>query len=214
METATAETGAQKKTLNINFRFDDWEVRDARPPMSEEEFIAFCRQNPDLRIEQDKYGNIRIMPPVSFESGNYESEVLVSLGIWNRRSNLGKTFSPSTLFILPSGEKRMPDAAWISLEKVEQLSPEARKSFARVVPDFVIEIRSPSDDIRELKKKMTDSWIANGVQLAWLLDPETKTAWIYRADGAVEEQQGFDGALSGEGVLPGFEFDLSLLKKS
>ena len=212
METATAKTAAPEKTTNIHIRFDGWEVQDARPPMTEAEFIKFCGQNPELRIEQDQDGNILIMPPVSFDSGNYESEMMISLGIWNRQTKLGKTFSPSTLFILPSGEKRMPDAAWIALEKVEKLTAKQRKTFARLVPDFVVEIRSPSDDLPALQKKMTDSWIANGVRLAWLLDPDSKTAWVYRADGSVEEVQGFEGALLGEELLPGFVFDLGVLK--
>ncbi|MCB0533780.1 MAG: Uma2 family endonuclease [Lewinellaceae bacterium] len=212
MEARTAKTATPEKTTNISIRFDGWEVQDARPPMSEAEFLAFCRQNPDLRIEQDKNGNILIMPPVSFDSGNFESEMMVSLGIWNRQTETGKTFSSATLFILPNGEKRMPDAAWISLEKTTQLSAAERKSFAEIVPDFVVEIRSPSDDLQSLKTKMTDSWMANGVRLAWLLDPATKTAWIYRSNGTVEEILGFDRALSGEDVLPGFSFDLQVLK--
>ncbi len=212
MEASTAKSATPEKTTNISIRFDGWEVQDARPPMSEAEFLAFCRQNPDLRIEQDKNGNILIMPPVSFDSGNFESEMMVSLGIWNRQAETGKTFSSATLFILPNGEKRMPDAAWISKEKTIQLSAAERKSFAEIVPDFVVEIRSPSDDLQSLKAKMTDSWMANGVRLAWLLDPSTETAWVYRANGTIAEIQGFDQALSGEDVLPGFSFDLGILK--
>lgn len=212
METAAVRTAVPEKTTNVSIRFDGWEVLDARPPMSDEEFFAFCRQNPDLRIEQDKHGNILIMAPVSFDSGNFESEVLISIGIWNRQTKLGKTFSPSTLFILPSGEKRMPDAAWIAQEKIDQMPPEERKTFAHIAPDFVVEIRSPSDNLAELQAKMSDSWIANGVRLAWLIDPADKNVWIYRADGSVEQVSGFSGKLSGETVLPGFELDLSIFE--
>lgn len=212
MEGSTAKTATPEKTTNISIRFDGWEVQDARPPMSEAEFFDFCLQNPDLRIEQDKNGNILIMPPVSFDSGNYESEFLGDLVNWNRQDQSGKTFSSATLFVLPNGEKRMPDAAWISSEKIEKLTSAERKTFAEIVPDFVVEIRSPSDDIQALKTKMTDSWIANGVRLAWLIDPEDKKAWIYREDGSVEEIQGLNRKLSGEGVLPDFEFDLAVLK--
>ncbi|MBK8969135.1 MAG: Uma2 family endonuclease [Lewinellaceae bacterium] len=212
MEARTAKTATPEKTTNISIRFDGWEVQDARPPMSEAEFQAFCQQNPDLRIEQDKNGNILIMPPVSFDSGNFESEMMVSLGIWNRQAESGKTFSSATLFILPNGEKRMPDAAWISLEKTAQLSAADRKSFAEIVPDFVVEIRNPSDDLQALKTKMTESWIANGIRLAWLLDPATETAWVYRSNGTVEEIQDFEQTLSGEDVLPGFSFELRILK--
>jgi Uma2 family endonuclease len=104
----------------------------------------------------------------------------------------------------------MPDAAWITHEKVDAMPPAERKQFAHIVPDFVVEIRSPSDDLGELQTKMRDSWIGNGVQLAWLIDPEQQTAWVYRADGTVETIEDFNQCLSGEEVLPGFE--LSLLR--
>lgn len=210
MDTIFAQSGIPEQTTQVTIRFDGWELRDARPPMTDEEFITFCRQNAAFRIEQDQYGNILIMAPVSFDSGNFESEVLGDLVLWNRQTQKGKTFSPSTLFILPNGEKRMPDAAWIEQSRVDQLSSDERKSFAHIVPDFVVEIRSPSDNLDALQTKMTDSWIANDVRLAWLLDPASRTAWIYRPDGSVELVPDFTGKLSGEDVLPGFELDLGM----
>ena len=204
---------ASPKNGKITLRFGEWEVRHFQPQkMTDEEFYAFCRENPEMKIEQDKYGNVIVMPPVSPESGNLESEVGIDLGLWNRRSNLGRTFSSSTMFTLPDGSKRMPDASWISHEKYNRLTERERQSFAKIVPDFVIEVRSPSDSLEELKAKMTESWMSNGVRLAWLLDPESESAWIYRADGSTETIAGFDNKLSGEDVLPGFEFDLGVLK--
>lgn len=201
------------KNGKISLRFGEWEVRHFQPQrMTDEEFYAFCRENPELKIEQDKYGNVIVMPPVSPESGNHESEIGIDLGLWNRRSKLGRTFSSSTMFTLPDGSKRMPDASWISHEKYDRLSEQERQTFAKIVPDFVIEVRSPSDSLTELKEKMTDAWIANGVRLAWLLDSESESAWVYRADGSTETIIGFDKKLSGEDVLPGFEFDLGTLK--
>ena len=194
----------------MSIRFNGWEVRDTRPPYSDNEFFNLCFQNPDLRIEQDVDGNTIVMAPVSFDSGNFESELQIDLGIWNRTYKLGKTFSSATLFILPNGEKRMPDAAWIAHEKVNAMPPAERKRFAHIVPDFVVEIRSPSDDLGELQTKMRDSWIGNGVQLAWLIDPDQQTAWVYREDGTVETIEDFHQCLSGEQVLPGFELSLAL----
>ncbi|MBC7775322.1 MAG: Uma2 family endonuclease [Phycisphaerae bacterium] len=178
--------------------------------MSEEEFDEFCFANPDLRIEQDPHGNIIIMPPSSYESGNHEAEPIIDLGLWNRRTKLGKVFSPSTLFKLPDGSKRMPDAAWVSVEKHNSLSEKERKSFAHIVPDFVIEVRSPSDRLKPLQGKMHTAWIANGVRLAWLIDPEGQQAWVYRADGSESHIPDFQQIISGELVLPGFEFDLKV----
>ena len=184
-----------------------------RPVMGEEEFFTFCHNNPDLRIEQDKHGNIIIMSPVSYFSGHHESVVSGHLFIWNEKSKLGKTFSPSTMFVLPDGEKRMPDAAWISNEKDNKLSKRQKMTFAHIVPDFIIEVRSPSDRLLDLQEKIRSAWMANGVHLAWLIDPVDEKAWVYLSDGSVEEVIGFDKKLSGRGVLPGFEFDLSVLKE-
>jgi Uma2 family endonuclease len=99
-------------------------------------------------------------------------------------------------------------------EKLKDLPQQEWNTFARIVPDFVMEVRSPSDDLEELKAKMKNVWTANGVRLAWLLDPETTTAWIYRADGNEERVSGFDKQLSGEDVLPGFTLPLSILKRN
>ena len=201
----------EKPNGKVAFHFSDGEVFHAIPKMSDEEFDEFCFANRDLRIEQDTYGNIIIMPPSSYESGLHEVDPIIDLGLWNRHTKLGKVFSPSTLFKLPDGSKRMPDAAWVSLEKHNGLSEKERKSFAHIVPDFVIEVRSPSDRLKTLQAKMQDAWIANGVRLAWLIDPETQQAWIYRADGSELHIRDFQQVLSGEDLLPGFEFDLKVL---
>ncbi len=179
--------------------------------MTEVEFDEFCLANPNLRLEQDPHGNITILMPNSYDSGNHEIEAGADLVLWNRRTKLGKVFSASTLFKLPDGSKRMPDAAWISLEKHNQLSPKERKSFAQIVPDFVIEVRSPSDRLDTLQTKMRAVWIANGVRLAWLLDPESLQAWVFRANHTETHIPDFNLILTGEDVLPDFEFDLSLL---
>lgn len=180
--------------------------------MTDEEFEEFCFQNPDLRIEQDKHGNIIIMSPVSLLSGNFENEVNIDLGLWNRKHKLGMTFSPSTLFVLPDGEKRMADAAFITHKRLNKLPASEWKKFAHIVPDFIIEVRSPSDDLEDLKAKISNVWIANGVRLAWLIDPVEQAAFIFKPGSEPAEIKGFDHRLSGEEVLPGFEFDLSILK--
>ena len=209
---AVASKKAPKVNGKINLQFYDLEVNDLRMPMTDEEFETFGLQNPSLQIEQDKHGNIIIMSPTSLLSGNYENEVNIDLGLWNRKHKLGKTFSPSTLFVLPDGEKRMADAAFISHQRLGELPAGEWKKFAHIVPDFIVEVRSPSDKIQTLQTKISDVWIANGVRLAWLIDPENETATIFRPGKKPFEIKGFDQVLSGEDVLPGFEFDLSLLK--
>lgn len=210
---AAAIKPVQAKNGKISLRFGDLEVRHFQAQkMTDEEFYAFCLENADLKIEQDKFGNITVMPPVSPESASSELEVGTDLTNWNRQTKLGKTFSSSAMFTLPDGSKRMSDASWISNERYHRLSKKERQSFARIAPDFVIEVRSPSDSLEELKEKMTGAWIANGVRLAWLLDPASHTAWVYRADGSIETVSGLDQKLSGEEVLPGFELGLDVMK--
>lgn len=179
--------------------------------MSDAEFYEFAAGFPDIQIERDKHGNIFIMPPTSFDTGNFESEAIGELILWNRRTKAGMVFSSQTGFILPNNAMRGPDASWISSERVTKLPAEERKRFARICPDFVLEIRSTSESLSSLKKKM-EEYIENGARLGFLIDPKDRQAFIYRADGSIETVQGFDGTLSGEPVLPGFSLPLSLFK--
>ena len=180
--------------------------------MSREQFHRFVLKNSDLRIERDKYGSIIIYPLMTFDSGYFEGEAFGILRNWSKTNKLGRAFSPSTSFDLPDGSQRKADGAWISMKKINELSEEERKGIASIVPDFVMEVRSESDRLAPLKKKMAEAWIANGVKLAWLIDPIKEKAWIFRADGSSEEINGFHNRLSGEGILPGFELKLSDLK--
>jgi Uma2 family endonuclease len=181
------------------------------PYMSDGEFHAFCMANPDLRIERDKNGKVTVMPPVGLISGFYEVVLVTELSNWNKRSALGKCFSPSAGFTLPDTAIKSADVAWISKEKWSALPMEERRKFGHVVPDFIAEIRSTSDSLKKLREKITETWLDNGVRLAWLIDPAQQKAYIFRADGSEEVVEGFDKKLSGEDVLPGFELELNLL---
>lgn len=181
------------------------------PPMSDEAFFDFCQANKSKRIERTKNREIIIMDPVGGESGYYENNVSYHLTSWNIRKKVGLVFSPSTGFTLPSGAIKSADAAWLRLETWAGIPLSDRKKFAHVCPDFIIEIRSESDTIAELLEKMTE-WIENGAQLGWLIDPKDKKAYIFRANGTVDEVVGFDKTLSGENVLEGFELNLSELE--
>jgi len=182
-----------------------------RSEMTREQFHRFVLTHQEVKIERDKFGAITIYPPMTFDSGFAEGVVFTRLGYWALANKQGRAFSPSTSFDLPDGSQYKADGAWISMEKINRLSPEERKQIARIVPDFVVEVRSETDRIVRLKEKMTEVWVANGVRLAWLIDPLRQKAWVYRADGSVEEISGFAQVLSGGDVLPGFEFDLAEL---
>lgn len=179
--------------------------------LSPSDFDNFCALHPDLRVEREPDGQITIMSPVHYASSNHEAEFIADLMIYARTVMPGRVCSSAAGFTLPDGSVRMPDAAFLTAEQDESLSAEDRSSFAAIVPIFVVEVRSDSDRLSTLKKKMRDTWIANGVHLAWLVDPQTLTTTIYRRDGSETEISGFDQILDGEDVLPGFRFDLSIL---
>ncbi|BBD60873.1 hypothetical protein NIES2109_36730 [Nostoc sp. HK-01] len=135
--------------------------------MTDEQFFEFCQINRDLRIEQDKFGEISIMPPTGSETGNREFNIALQLGVWSEQDGKGIAFSSSTGFTLSTGAKRSPDASWMKLERWNTLSLEQQQRFAPICPDFVIELRSPSDSLQPLKDKMGEYMQEPGVQLGW-----------------------------------------------
>lgn len=178
--------------------------------LSLQQFYQLAEQHPELLMEREKNGNICIMTPVKGGSGIRENKLSLRIGNFCEKHMKGQAFSPGTGFNLPDGATKLPDAAWVSAEKMAQLRPEQiEEEFVSAVPDFVAELRSKSDKLKKLQKKMKETWIGNGVRLAWLIDPYEEKAYIYRKDGAVEVAAGFDGQLSGEDVLPGFALELS-----
>jgi Uma2 family endonuclease len=179
--------------------------------LTDDEFFDLCQHNPTLRLERTADHNIIAMPPAGSESSRKSGEVYGQLWLWNRQHQLGYTYDSSAGFTLPDGSVRSPDAAWLSKVKFEQLTETQRQKFPPVCPEFVIEVRSPSDGLAALRRKMED-YLANGVQLAFLLDPTAATATIYRPEQAPEELMGFEQELSGEQVLPGFTLDLRFLR--
>ena len=178
--------------------------------LSNDELYEFCVVNKELRIERDANQNIIIMAPVGGNSGFHEVEFSTEVNIW-RRKNGGVSFSSSTGFLMPNGAMRSPDACWISEERWTKITPAQKKKFPPVVPNFVVEVRSPTDALKGAKAKM-EEWVDNGIQLGWLIDIKNKQVYIYRVDGSIEIIKGFDKTLSGETVLKGFEFDLGQLK--
>ena len=175
--------------------------------LTDEQFFLLCQNNGDYRFERTASGELIIMPPTGGETGNRNFEITIQLGIWNKTYNLGKGFDSSTGFKLPSGANRSPDASWVKQERWEALSPQQKRKFIPLCPDFIVELRSPTDSIKQLQAKMQE-YIDNGARLGWLIDPETKTVEIYRCDRPVELLDN-PISLSGEDVLPEFVLDIS-----
>lgn len=173
--------------------------------LSDGDLLAISAANPDLRIERSATGQLEIMSPSGSTSSACEAALVTALYTWNEQHRDGIVFTSSGGFHLPNGAVRAADAAWVRRGDWDALTPDQREGFAPVVPEFLVEVRSPSDRLPALRTKMHE-WIANGCRLAWLIDPINRSAAIYRADGTVTEAP-FDETLNGEDVLPGFVFD-------
>ena len=180
--------------------------------LSDDEFFELCQANPLLNFERNAKQEIIIMPPAGSESSESCSEINYQLVYWNRRTKLGHVYESSAGFKLPDSSVRSPDAAWLSQSKWEQLTSEQKRRFPPVCPEFMLEVKSPSDDITDLQAKM-ETYLANGMQLGFLLDVEAEKAFIYRPGQPAETVQGYGQELSGEPVLPGFRLDLRPLRR-
>lgn len=174
--------------------------------ITDEEFLELCRNNADLRMEMTKEGDLIIMPPTGGITSGINFSLVVRLGVWAEKDGTGKGFESNALFVLPNGAKRMPDMSWVKLERWNKLTDEQKKSFPPICPDFVVELRSPSDSIKDLQDKM-EEYIENGAQLGWLIDPVQKKVFVYRPNVAMEELDK-PTSISGEPLLKGFKLDL------
>ncbi|MDJ0844176.1 Uma2 family endonuclease [Crocosphaera sp.] len=177
--------------------------------ITDEKFYQICENNRDLRLEKNAQGDLIIMPPTGGETGDRNSEINFQLRLWNKQYNLGKVFDSSTGFKLPNNAYRSPDAAWIPIEKWNNLTVEKRQKFLPLSPDFVIELRSPSDSLKTLRDKMQE-YIDNGTELGWLINRQDKQIEIYRQS---KEKEILDNPqiLSGENILPDFVLELELI---
>lgn len=176
--------------------------------MTDEQFFEFCQVNRDLRIERNQFGEISIMSPTGSETGNRDARITQQLMNWADEDQTGIAFSSSTGFKLSTGAERSPDASWIQLSRWNTLSPEQQQKFAPICPDFVVELRSPSDNLQRLKEKMEEYMREPGIQLGLLIDRKHRRVYIYRP-GLPEECLENPATVSGEPVLPGFVLNMS-----
>ena len=183
-------------------------VDDESPqPYTQAEFKRLAAAYPDLRMELTAEGELIIMPPTSGGSGRRNFKITAQLGVWAERDGTGEGFDSNTGFLLPNGATRAPDAAWVEKSRWNALSTEVQEEeFIPLAPDFVIELRSKSDRLSTLQRKMQE-YMTTGVRLGWLIDPRTKKVELYRPGRDLEVLDN-PPTLSGEDVLPGFTLDL------
>jgi Uma2 family endonuclease len=177
------------------------------PKMTDEDFLALCQANPDMRLERTAEGAVIIMPPAGAESSERNADLTVQVGAWSKRDGTGRTFDSSGGFTLPNGAIRSPDVAWVRRERWDTLTPAQKAGFAPLCPDFVIELRSGSDRLRNVQRKL-EEYIANGATLGWLIDPQTRTVHVYRPDRPVEKIER-PSEIRGDPELPGLVVDLA-----
>lgn len=190
------------RSVRLHFEFED-----ERRKMTPDEFWEFCAKNRKLRAELTKVGDVIIMPPTGFETSDRNGEIVFQLKLWSKKDKSGKVTESNGGFILPNGAVFAPDASWTSNQRLKKFTAEQKKKFLPLSPDFVIELRSESENLSELKNKM-EEYIENGVRLGWLIDPKNKRVSVYQRDKKVEILEN-PKTVSGENVLKGFELDLT-----
>ena len=175
--------------------------------VTQAQFEAIALANRDLRLERSAAGELIVNPPTGGETGHRNIKIAYFLVKWvEEQGGTGIPFDSSTGFRLPNGADRSPDASWVSSQRWEALTLEARQGFIPLCPDFVIELRSQTDSLSKLRAKMQE-YIDNGARLGWLINPQSKQVEVYRA-GQPQETLENPEVLLGDRVLPGFALDL------
>lgn len=216
MQAVTLKSGTAKYSLRMPK--DDFQLVFPKPffyvvktfgrKFTDRELYEIDQANEDVRIEMNADGDFEVMPPTFLETSAKNNEITFQLTAWAKKNKAGIVFESSGKLTLPNGAKRVPDAAWILKDRYLAFSKSDRsKKFIKIAPDFVIELRSDSDRLPRLRRKMQE-YIDNGVRLGWLIDPLERKVHIYRQNGSVEilENPKF---VSGEDVLPKFKLDLA-----
>jgi Uma2 family endonuclease len=185
-------------------RFSGAVLQPAGAPLNDAQFFELCAKYPDYRVETTAEGDIHIMPPAHPRTGQRNAAITYQLFTWAEHDGRGEAFDSSAGFFLRNGARRSPDSAWVSRERLRALANDA--AMWHVTPEFVIELKSVSDRMDTLRAKMRE-WTSNGVALAWLIIPETRTVEIYSADGSAREMAGLS-EIRGEGPVEGFVLNL------
>ena len=174
--------------------------------LDDDQFYELCLLNRELRIERVVGGGLSIMPPAGGDTSRRNAEIVRQLGNWARRTGTGASFDSSCGFVLPNGAIRSPDASWVPNGRLAALTDRQRSRFLPLCPDFVVELRSPTDGLQALQAKMRE-YVDNGARLGWLVDPLQRAVFVFRAGGSVECLRGPE-SVSADPLLEGFRLDL------
>ncbi len=171
------------------------------------QFEKIAQINQELRLERTAAGELIVNPPTGWETGKRNFSLTGQLYRWcTENDQAGEAFDSSTGFILPNGAIRSPDISWVSNARWSALTDKQKGTFLQICPDFVVELRSTSDNLSPLREKMCE-YLENGAVLGWLIDPKNRRVEIYRVHQAVEVLEN-PAELSGEETLPGLVINL------
>ena len=171
--------------------------------MSDEDLMRFCAANDFLRVERDANGEILVMTPAGNRTGRMNALIIAVLTTWAESDGRGYAFDSNTGFSLPDGSMRSPDAAWVKKTRWDALNAQDQDRFSHICPEFIVELRSPSDNLGELQNKM-EQWVSNGVEIGWLVDPIERTVYVYRP-GDSPDVHHEPTSVQGSGIMSGFE---------
>jgi Uma2 family endonuclease len=170
------------QVIEPNLTLDRMIIKIPDLGVGDDYFLQVCQTNPDYRIERYGKKDIIIMTPTFSKTGNINFELALQLGKWNEIENTGLIFDSSTGFKMPDDSILSPDLAWVARQHWEVLSQTQQEDeFAPLCPDFLLEVRSKTDRLTTLQKKM-QKWLAYGCQEAWLIDTVEKRVYIYLAN--------------------------------
>ncbi len=171
-----------------------------------EQFEELCSKYSDLRLELTSTGELIVMPGTGSQTGVRNADLTFQLTLWTKKDGRGVCFDSSTIFALPNTARRSPDASWVRRERWDNLTQRQREGFAPICPDFVVELRSPSDRLSKVRAKMVE-YIHNGAWLGWLIDPFEFRVYVYRPDHELVILESPE-TVSGDPLLPGFTLNL------
>jgi Uma2 family endonuclease len=200
---------AHSLTQSMDDAYIPPELMDVTQRVTPEQFEQLCRKYRKLRLELTSTGELIVMPPTGSETGRLNSNLTYQLEAWSRQDGTGVCFGNTAGFTLPNGAIRSPDASWVRREKWDSLTEQQKKRFGPWCPDFVAELRSPSDRLSELRNKMVE-YMETGASLGWLIDPGKRQVYEYRPN---EELIVLDNpaSISADPLLPGFTLNLTEL---
>ena len=175
--------------------------------LTPQQFFRLCTDNPELHLELSARKELVIMTLPGGKTGRRNTLICSRLTDWAESNGTGPVFGPLTLFALPNGAMRAPDASWIRSDRWDALTDEQQEGAPPLCPDFVLELMSRSDRLRPLQEKMAE-YIANGARLGWLIDPFKKRVYVYRPGLPIQRLDN-PMTIKGDPVLPGFVLHLS-----